>query len=56
MGEHKHTVTCPACSGVISTANQDELVTLVQVHAREHHNLDLTAEKVLEMERSQAAE
>ncbi|MDF1512539.1 MAG: DUF1059 domain-containing protein [Anaerolineae bacterium] len=54
MGEHKHTVTCPACNGVISSTSQAELITLVQVHAKEHHQMDLSAEKVLAMEKSQA--
>ena len=54
MGEHKHSVMCPACNGVISTDTQGELITKVQFHAKEHHQMDLTAEKVLEMERMQA--
>ncbi len=54
MGEHKHSVMCPACGGTISAGTQIELITLVQAHAKEHHQMDLTAEKVLEMEKAQA--
>ncbi len=56
MGKHMHTVTCPACNGTISAGTQVELVTLVQAHAKEHHQMDLSAEKVLEMEKAQATE
>ena len=54
MGKHTHSVTCPACSGTIIAGTQAELITLVQTHAKEHHNLVLSAEKVLDMERKQA--
>jgi predicted small metal-binding protein len=54
MGEHKHSVTCPACGGVIHADTEDEIVTQVQTHAKDHHGMDLTREKVLEMEKSQA--
>ena len=55
MATHEHNVTCPACSGTIGADTQAELVSLVQQHAKEHHGMDLTAEKVLDMEKSQAA-
>jgi hypothetical protein len=54
MGKHTHSVTCPACDGTIHAETQGELVTLVQIHARDHHNKHLTAEHVLEMARQQA--
>ena len=54
MGEHKHSVMCPACNGTISAATQGELITLVQAHAKEHHQMDLSAEKVMAMEKAQA--
>ena len=54
MGEHTHSVTCPACNGTISAGTQGELITVVQAHAKEHHNLDLSAEKVLAMEQQQS--
>lgn len=55
MGEHthQHSVTCPACGGVISADTQMEMIKLVQTHAKEHHGKDLSEEKVLEMERTQ---
>ncbi len=54
MGEHTHSVTCPACGGTINAGTQAELITLVQAHAKENHNMDLSAEKVLAMEKAQA--
>ncbi len=54
MAEHKHSVTCPACGGAISATSQDELIRLVQDHAKERHQMDLSAEKVLAMEKAQA--
>ena len=54
MGEHTHSVMCPACGGTINAGTQAELITLVQTHAKDNHNLDLSAEKVLEMQRQQA--
>jgi predicted small metal-binding protein len=54
MEEHTHKVTCPACGGEIRTETQDELVKQVQAHAMDHHGMELPAEKVLEMEKSQA--
>jgi predicted small metal-binding protein len=54
MAEHKHSVTCPACGGAISATTQDELIRLVQDHAKKDHQMDLSPEKVLEMEKAQA--
>ncbi len=58
MGEHEHkhthNVTCPACGGAIGAGTQEELIRLVQAHAKEDHGMDLSAEKVLEMEKAQA--
>lgn len=54
MGEHTYSVTCPACDGSITASTLDELVVLVQTHAKENHNKDLSAEQVLEMERQQS--
>ncbi|MGC9346497.1 MAG: DUF1059 domain-containing protein [Anaerolineae bacterium] len=58
MGEHTHThqhsVTCPVCGGTISADTQMEMIKLVQTHAKEEHGKDLSREKVLEMERTQA--
>lgn len=54
MGKHEHSVTCPACGGVIGADTQAELVKLVQDHAKKDHQMDLSAEKVLEMEKAQA--
>ena len=54
MGEHTHSVMCPVCGGTITAGTQAELITLVQTHAKENHNKDLSTEKVLEMERQQA--
>jgi hypothetical protein len=30
-----HSVTCPVCGGIISIANQAELINQIQVHARD---------------------
>lgn len=54
MATHNHSVTCPACNGTISADTQAELIGLVQNHAKKDHGMDLTADKVLEMERPQA--
>lgn len=51
---HQHSVTCPACGGVISADTQQEMIRLVQTHAKENHSKDLSEEKVLEMERAEA--
>ena len=54
MATHKHNVTCPACNGTIGADTQAELIKLVQNHAKKDHGMDLTADKVLEMERTGA--
>ena len=54
MAAHEHSVTCPACGGAINAATQDELIRMVQDHAKKDHQMDLSAEKVLEMEKAQA--
>ena len=54
MGEHKHNVTCPACGGVIGADTQAELISMVQDHAKQAHNKDLTAEQILQMEKAYA--
>ena len=54
MGEHKHNVTCPACGGVIGADTKAELISMVQDHAKHNHDKDLTAEQVLQMEKTQA--
>jgi len=51
MGEHKHSVICPACGGTITAETEDSLVEQVQHHAKHHHDKDLTREQVLEMEK-----
>ena len=54
MKKHEHSVTCPACGGTIGASTQDELIKLVQDNAKKDHQMDLSAEKVLEMEKAQA--
>ena len=54
MEKHKHTVACPVCGGSISADNEAEMIKMVQDHAKKNHNMDLTAEKVREMEKAQA--
>lgn len=54
MGEHKHSVTCPACGGKIGAPTQGEVVEKVQAHAKQAHNKDLATEQVLQMEKDQA--
>ncbi len=44
-------VTCPPCGEVIRGANDDDLVAKVQQHAKEHHQLDLDREHILESAR-----
>lgn len=41
-------VTCD-CGKIIRESNDDQLVEVVQRHAHEVHNLDLTREQVLSM-------
>jgi predicted small metal-binding protein len=53
MGKHEHNVVCPACGGGIGADTQAELIKMVQDHAKTAHQMDLTAEKVLEMEKAQ---
>ena len=49
MGEHEHSFTCPACSGTISADSEAELIKMVRKHANEHHDMQLTEEKVKDM-------
>ena len=42
-------VTCPPCGEVMSDGSDDALVSQVQLHAKERHDLDLDREHILEM-------
>jgi len=43
-------VECP-CGAVVRAAEDDELITQVQSHASEVHDMDMSREQVLEMAR-----
>ena len=54
MAEHNHSVTCPVCGTAFGADTQDEMVKLIQAHAKKEHGMDLPREKALDMEKSQA--
>ena len=40
-------VTCPPCGETMRADNDDDLVQMVQDHAKSEHNTDLTADHIL---------
>ncbi len=47
---HSKVVEC-SCGAVITGANDDTLVTAVQKHAKETHDMELSADQVMSMAR-----
>jgi hypothetical protein len=45
MGEHKHSATCPICSGALTDLTEAALVDKVQRHVKDAHDKDLTTEQ-----------
>jgi predicted small metal-binding protein len=44
-------VTCPPCGEAFRADNDQDLVQMVQAHAKSEHDTDLTAEHILESAR-----
>jgi predicted small metal-binding protein len=55
MHEHKHNVTCPVCSGTLGADTEAELIDVVQRHAKDAHDKDLSSDQVLEMAKAYKA-
>jgi predicted small metal-binding protein len=41
-------ITCPPCGAMLTAESEDELVPLVQQHARDEHGMHVDADEVIE--------
>ncbi len=45
----EYSVTCPACGGTLHAHSEAEIIKMTKEHAKEHHDMVLTDDKVKEM-------
>ena len=46
-------VACPACGAPVRAETEVELIRVFQDHAKRYHQMDWTAEKILDLEKTQ---